>query len=172
MSKIDYILGTSNFELVRSKIAQILLIELTNQKALNVAALALEEAKPTPDPGLIAEYELNISCIPDVVWEERFIRPQPCDYPMVNVVFTNAPLNEGTSHSVQIGENKYQIEGYTDAKSKDSKNGDVLATLKLHRLLSICRNIIMDRNYVQLELEGQNIVGYRRVEDIVIAQPN
>ena len=171
MSKINYILGTDNFELIRSRIAQILLIELTEQKALNIAALAIEITKPTPDPLLIAEYELNISCIPDKVWEERFIRPTPQDYPMLNVVFTNAPLNEAISHSTQIGEDKFQVEAYTDSDSKEKGNGDVLATFKLHRLLAICRKILMDRNYVKLEFEVENFIGYRKVEDIVIAQP-
>lgn len=172
MAEISNILSYANYELIRSRIGYILADELANQKALNEAELIIEQAKPVPDQDLIDLYELNISCIPDKVWEERFIKPQPADYPMVNVVFTGAPLNEGTSHSQQIGTDKYVIECYTDAKSEDEKKGDELASLKLHRLLAICRSILMNRVYVRLGFNSvPYIVGSRIVGDIMIAQP-
>lgn len=170
MSKIDFILPYSKFEQIRSKIASILADELSNQLSLNQAELIVEQAKPSPDQSLIDFYNLNISCIPDRVWEERYYRPQPEEMPLINVVLLNVPLNEGTSHESQIGENKYQIEAYQSAKCNEDDNGDVLATLKLHRLLAITRLILMDRNYVDLELPG--LVGRRQTQDIMIGLPN
>ena len=90
--------------------------------------------------------------------------------PLINVVLLNVPLNEGTSHESQIGENKYQIEIYQSAKCNEDDNGDVLATLKLHRLLAIIRLILMNKNYIDLELPGS--VGRRQTQDIIIGLPN
>lgn len=173
MSEITQIIPYSNFELIRSKIASILADELANQKTLYQAALAAEEAKPPAeqDASLIAFYNLSIDCIPSVVWEERFFRPQPEEMPILNVVLLNVPLNEGTNNTGQVGENKYQIEVYQQAKSKSGQYGDVLATEKLHRLLAIIRVILMDRNYVDLALSNQ-IVRRRQVQDIIIGLPN
>ena len=121
MSKINGILQYSNYEIVRSKIASILADELANQASLNQTALTEEEAKPDPDEALIAFYNLNIDCIPGEVYEERFIRPQPNEYPLINVVLTNVPLDQGTSNTKQEGVNKYQIEFYQQAKDKEQK---------------------------------------------------
>jgi len=170
MSKITGILSYANFELIRSKIASILATELTAQLALNVAARTAELLKETPDTALVALYDLNISCIPSKVYEEKFIRPNPNDYPLINVVLTNVPLNDGTSNTVQYGVNKYQIEFYQDSKSQSANDGDVLATIKLHRIMAICRQILMYREYDQLDLG--TMIGYRIVQDMMIAQPN
>ena len=170
MSNIPFILPYSNFEQIRSKIASILADELGNQLALNRTSLDIEENRPSPNQDLIDFYELNISCIPDRVYEERFFRPQPAEMPLINVVLLNVPLNEGTSHASQIGENKYQIEIYQSAKSTENEGGDTLATIKLHRLLAIVRSILMDRNYIDLGLTS--IVGRRQVQDISIGLPN
>jgi len=170
MSKITAILSYANYELIRSKIASILADELTVQLALNIAARTAELLKPTPDTALIALYDLNISCIPSKVYEERFIRPNPDEYPLINVVLTNVPLNDGTSNTVQYGVDKYQIEFYQDSKSNATKDGDVLATIKLHRIMAICRQILMNREYIQLDLG--NLIGYRIVQDLMIGQPN
>lgn len=169
MSSITQILPYSNFELIRSKIASILADELAHQKTLNTDELAIELAKPSPDAALVEFYELNISCIPDKVWEERFFRTQQEEMPLVNVILLNVPLNEGSSNTGQVGENKYQIEVYQHAKSKSGNDGDVLATLKLHRLLAIIRAILMDRNYIALELPEQ--VRRRQAQDISIGVP-
>ncbi len=174
MSEITDILGYSNFELIRSQIAFILADELAKQKELNVAALALEIVKPEPDPILIELYELNIACIPSKVWMERFRRPSEEDFPMLNVVFINAPLDELQSHSTQIGIDRYQIEVFQMAR--DSKEGaervtgDVHASKKAQRLLALCRLILMDRNYESLGFPG--LVGYRQVREISMAQPD
>lgn len=170
MSKITDIISYANFELIRSKIASILADELSAQLALNTAARTAELAKETPDAALVALYDLNISCIPSKVYEERFIRPTPSEYPLINVVMTNVPLNEGTSNTVQYGVDKYQIEFYQNSKSNVSNDGDVRASIKLHRIMAICRSILMNREYDQLDLG--TMIGYRIVQDIMIGQPN
>ena len=179
MSLIENISFGANFEIIRARIASILADELAAQKALNIIALAEEEAKPSPDEELIKQYQLNIDSIPDKVWEERFRRPQESELPVLNVVFSQAPLNDLITTSTQVGEDKYTIEVYQGSPDKDvdttRKRGDELATLKLHRLLGICRSIIMDRNYIALGFNttGQpNIIGGRRAENIIIAEPD
>lgn len=169
MSKISNIIGPGNFEIIRTQIALILATEFAEQRVKNQAVI--DDTEATPAEKEVSQ--LNLDSIPTEVWEERFVRPQPGEYPLVNVVLTNVPLTDGTSHSVQLTEDKYQIEVYQNAITTDDGGGDYLATIKLHRLLSIIRGILMDRNYVRLGFDtAPFIIGSRRCEDIVIAQPN
>ena len=166
MSKIDHILGASTFEIVRAKIASILSVELANQIVLNQAVI--NDGVSTPEEKAASQF--NIDSIPSKVWEERFRSPIPQDYPLLNVVFIEAPLNESTGHSRQIGIDRFQVECYQHAKKTTEKWGDELASIKLHRLLGICRKILMDRNYYNLELP--EMIGWRNVQNITIGQPD
>ena len=173
MSVIQNIIDYSNFELIRSRIASILADELANQKILYAALLAAELAKPEPDPVLVVKYELNIDSIPDKVWEERFRRPDPSEFPVINVVFTQAPLDDLITGSTEIGVDSYQIEVYQQGKDKEDNRGDYLSSIKLHRLLAIARTIIMNPNYVRLGFNTQPlIIGYRQATGILIGQPD
>lgn len=179
MSIINNIIGMANFEIVRSKIASILSDELANQKTLNETELAIEEAKPTPDPELIALYNANLNAIPDRVYDERFKRPIPEEYkdkPLINVVFQTAPLNELQTISTQIGDNTYVIEFYTGEFEPDDGNpintGDSLATFKLQRIIGICRSILMNPNYQRLGFDITPIVTKVSANNIQISQPD
>ena len=176
MSKLLNIVSESNFELVRSRIASILADELANQLTLNIAAKAAEESKPEPDPVLIALYDLNIASIPSKVYEERFFRPTTQELQaetMVNVVFVDAPLDENTTVSTQIGDDRYMIEAYAAGKTNSNDNADKIATLKLQRLLAIVRAILMNPNYINLGFDTSPlIVGKRICNNIQIGQPD
>lgn len=167
MSKITDIIGYSNFEVVRDKIAEILAIELSNQKSLNELALINEELKPNPDQLLIDLYKMNISCIPNKIFLEKMERLNPIDFPYINVVLINVPLDESTSQEYQIGINRYQVQFYQTANNTENESGDTLSTKKLHRLQAISRAILMDKNYTQLDLDIKFGVGSVRVEEII-----
>lgn len=172
MSIISNIIAESNFEIIRSKIAIILADELANQKALNIAAKANEEAKPEPDPLLIAFYQLNIDSIPGEVFEERFTRITKPEFPVLNVVFVASPLDALITNSSQVSVARYSIEAYASAGDSVDDPGDKLASIKLHRLLAISRSIIMNPNYIRLGFDTvPYIIGYRQCVNIIIGQP-
>lgn len=170
MSYLTEIIGKSNFELVRSKIASILADELANQKTLNQTALETEE-----DADTIELLNLNIDSIPDRVWEERFKRPQKEEYqvtPLVNVLFAQSPL-DSQSVSTQIGDNTFMVEFYVGSRepgTDQNNEGDSLASIKLQRIMWICRSILMYPKYNRLDLG--NYVGSVSVNNIQVSQPD
>lgn len=180
MSVITQIIDKANFELVRSRIASILADELANQKSLNQAELVIEEAKPEPDPLIIAALELNISAIPDKVWEERFKRPQPKEYtinPLINVIFVNAPLADLQTVSTQNGDDTFMIEIYggdrEPPEEEPDNEGDSLSSIKLQRCLAICRSILMSPNYQRLGFDAlPYFVGKVSAGGMQVSQPD
>lgn len=186
MSVITQIIDKANFELVRSRIASILADEFENQRVLNQAALDIELAKPIPDPLIVASLELNLSSIPSSsdgsvrIWEERFKRPQPEEYtvfPLLNVIFTNAPLNDLQTVSTQSGDDTFMIEVYAgdrEPPEEDPDNeGDSLSSIKLQRCLAICRAILMNPNYQRLGFNTlPYFVGKVSAGSIQVSQPD
>jgi uncharacterized protein (TIGR02145 family) len=166
MALINEILGIGTFELVRSRIAQVLATELANQKVLLNTAIN----DPETDPSLLPIYQLSYDSIPNEVWEERFIRPTEVILPFLNVVYVESEFDR-TSNSNQNGDAKFMIEVWQSSPSTDEYNGDQRASLKLSRLLAICRQIIKDRHYLGLGLQ-RSIVGYINPKSIRIAQPD
>lgn len=181
MAVINSIISESNFELVRTRIATILVDEYAEQRILNQAALDAELAKPIidQDPVLIASLELNLSALPTKVWEERFKRPQPKEYidePVVNVIFTNAPLNENQTVSTQIGDDTFVIEVYTGIKEPPEEtpvyDGDSKASIRLQRCLAISRAILMNPQYQTLGFSLGIFIGKVSANNIQIGQPD
>ena len=180
MSVISEIIDKANFELVRSRIASILADELANQKVLNQAALDAENLLPTPDPVIVAALELNLSAIPDRVWEDRFKRPQSEEYtinPLINVIFANAPLNDLQTVSTQSGDDTFMIEVYAGdrepVEEEPTNEGDSLASIKLQRCLAICRAILMNPNYQKLGFDTLPLfVGKVSAGSMQISQPD
>lgn len=178
MAVINNIISESNFELVRTRIATILADEYAAQRILNQDALDAELAKPTPDPDIVVSLELNLSALPTKVWEERFTRPQQKEYidePVVNVIFTNATLNENQTVSTQIGDDTFVIEIYAGNPEPSEEtpvyNGDSKAAIKLQRCLAISRAILMNPNYQQLGF-SEFFIGKISANNIQIGQPD
>ena len=186
MSVITQIIDKANFELVRSRIASILADEFENQRVLNQAALDIEIAKPTPDPVIVANLQLNLSSIPSSsdgtvrIWEERFKRPQPEEdtvFPLLNVLFANAPLNTLQTVSTQDGDDVFMIEVYAGSREPDTENpeneGDSLASIKLQRCLAVCRSILMYPQYDRLGFDTlPYFIGKRSINSLQISQPD
>lgn len=173
MSVLNQIIGLANFELVRSQIAAILALELSNQSTL------LTDAQPWPAEKE-EEYSLSLKSIPSKVWEERFKRPQSEEYKdgvVVNVLFAQAPLNDLQTVSTQNGDNTYIVEVYSGEREPNtenpSKEGDSLAAIKLQRALAQCRAILMNPNYQRLGFDDKPyFIGKVSVSNIQISQPD
>lgn len=160
MAQIDYIIGESNLEKVRTKIAEILADELANQKSL-IEALT----EPTD------EQILTLNSIPDKVYEERFVRISESEYTILNVTIMNQPMSALTGFQQQTDVARINIEAYSQANASSEQGGDTAATLKLHRLIMLCRHIIMAPEYYTLGFE-KGIIGSRVASDIEIYQPD
>lgn len=159
MPQLDYIIGSSNLEIVRSKLASILSDELSNQKSL-IEALA----DPTDDQ------LLSLYSIPEKVYEERFVVIDESEATVLNVTLMNQPLSALTGFQQQTDVARINIEAYSQANSTPEQDGDAAATLKLHRLLMLSRHILMAPQYFDLGLKGY--IGSRVASDLEIYQPD
>ncbi len=136
-----------NFELVRDRIAEILADEILAQSLI---------VPLTP--------ELNAK-----VFVERFVPFDKTDIPCVNVVFANGNYDNQNTLTAD-GLYKYNIDVYAKAKSTTIEGGDKLASIKLHRLLGICRAILENPQYRTLAFAPPSLQRVT-VVDIAIEQP-
>jgi len=136
-----------NFELVRDRIAEILADEISAQSLI---------VPLTP--------ELNAT-----VFVERFVPFDKTDIPCVNVVFANGNYDNQNTLTAD-GLYKYNIDVYAKAKSTTIDGGDKLASIKLHRLLGICRAILENPQYRTLAFAPPSLQR-TTVVDIAIEQP-
>lgn len=136
-----------NFEIVRDRIALILADEISNQSAILPA---------TPD--------LN-----PTVWTERFVPFSHVEFPAVNVIFSSGNfVDQYTTHDLAV--HKYYIDVYAKSPTIGSDGGDKLASIKLHRMLGICRAILENPQYRTLAFAPPSLQ-HTKVVDISIEQP-
>lgn len=160
MSDIGYIIGESNTEKVRDRIALILAENLANQRTLI-------EAETTPTPEML----LTLEAIPEKVFLERFVRPSEDEYPWLNVILDSSPLDELTGIESQTDIAKFTIQSVAKAKSTNDKDGDEKAAILLHRLLMLCRHIIMSPVHITLDFEP-GFIGSVTAGNLLISQPD
>lgn len=186
MSRIDYIIGKSNSEIVRSRIASILALEFKNQFDLITAAIS---GGATGDE--LAELELSLSSIPvfdqnppeetqpepdykSIVWEERFADVSLSEMPFFNVLLMSRPFERLQTNDTNNGIVTYTIESWQKAESNDDISGDSLASFKLQRGLNIAASILSAQPYDTLGFfeQGVYIIGSANVSKIEIEEPN
>lgn len=147
MSKIDYIIPVSNVEVIRDKIASILLDELYNQYQLSGDEL------------------FNIK-----VWLERFVPFDKTEIPTINVYYTNSSVIEKTPNTSKL-KSSYNIDIYYNSKASQLVRGDVNSSLMLHKLLMVCRFILQNTNYLSLNINDLFIYT-TYIDNIAITQPS
>lgn len=142
MSVINTQIPTQSFELVRNRIAEILLDELSNQYDLSY------------DDGIDVT-EVSV---------ERFVPFDITELPAVNVMLSRGML---TSHSAIHSDGTYTfyIDIHHSGKTTDENRGDTLAMVKVQRLAGMCRAILEDTRYKTLGFTPPFIMN-RHVEDI------
>lgn len=127
MAKISSIIGNSYFEQIRDRIAVILALEIENQLLLS------------------GNYDIDAD-----VWLERNIPFDKVEVPAVNVSLASGNYDNKTMGSVR-GSYDFFIDCYCSAKATSVAEADRRATLKLHRLLAICRSILENPVYKTLD---------------------
>lgn len=148
-AKIDGLIPNQNYELIRDRIAAILMEELTNQGAISSPAETFVKG----------------------VWVERFMTfDQAVEFPCLNVVLGDGTYDNKDQTSVD-GYYKYYIVGYTSAPTTRNGKGDTLAKIKLHRLLGMCRAILENPVYKTLDFPTPFLRNLK-VGSITIDQPS
>lgn len=143
MSRITSVIGSQSFEKVRDRIALILADELQNQ--------------------LLIGYDGNL----DVdVYTERFVPFGHAELPAVNVMLMRGEY-DGQTAVQHDGTYRYIIECCTLGTTDGLKRGDEKAMKALHKLLGVCRSILMDSKYIRLGYTVPFIMN-RHVEAISI----
>lgn len=133
MARINGIIPVSYFERIRDRIGVILALEINNQLLLS------------------GNYEIDAD-----VYVERNIPFDKVQVPTVNVSLASGNYANKNQGSVD-GTYEFFIDCYTSAKSNSGAEGDVRATIKLHRLLGICRAILENPVYKTLDFTPPGI---------------
>lgn len=152
MSRITEIIQPQSFEIVRDRIGRILAEELANQFVLN------------PLPEIQAQ-----------VWIERSLQYDKSE--LMDMAQVNVCLGEGSygnqDQTQSDGTYKYYIDVYVNSKSNDDDRADTRASVKLQRMLGICRAILEDSRYKTLGFTAPpGFIGNRHYESLNIQNPN
>lgn len=147
-AKIDGLISNQKYELIRDRLAVVLLEELINQGQLSSPNEVFTKG----------------------VWVERFANfDQPTEFPCLNIVLGDGSYSNKDQECID-GEYRFYIVAYESAKTTLSGRGDTLAKIKLHRLLGLCRAILENPIYRTLDFAPPFTVT-SKVGAIVVNQP-
>jgi hypothetical protein len=127
---ITQIISPAAFEYIRDRIIEILLVEIDGQYIL------------TYDPDIEPDVALNIF----------MERQTPVDkVEMSTIIVSLASGGFGNKSQASIdGDYVYQIDVFTNAKSTATTAGDTASSVKLQKIMRICRGILEDPVYKTL----------------------
>lgn len=148
-AKINEIIIASNFELIRDRIAEILMVELANQSAMSY-----------------------IDYLDADVYVERFIPADPAE--LVNRSMIIVSVSEGNhdnhDYTAFRGNVTYTIDVFTSSNTTNEEGGDQASTKRLEKLLGICSKILNSPIYKTLAFETSMIYRSKTV-GFQIGQP-
>jgi hypothetical protein len=155
---------TDTSELIRDKIADILVTESASQ-------IALATLEGEPDPNLWALRVFTERANPF----EEFLNEDPYATPLVNVWFDSATFDMARGNVVerQMADGVFNVDCYGYAVSRETETGhapgDRDAAMEAQRAARLVRNIIMAATYTYLGMRG--LVGRRWISSIKAFQP-
>jgi hypothetical protein len=135
-----------SFELIRDRIGEILIEELTEQ----VESFYQEE--------LLSD-----------VYIERVIPIDKSELSVINVIFAGGKLN---AENVKDGnlEYIYNVDVYTNSKSNANADSDKVSALKGQRMLGVCRAILRNSGYRTLGFTPGQVVTRVSIRDISVVE--
>jgi hypothetical protein len=152
-----------SFEIIRDKIAAILVTEVNSQMQLAT------DAGKDPDRWKLRVFTERSNPF------EQFLNAQSDKSPIVNIWFDNSSFDPSSSniYQRQKSESIFNIDCYGYGVSSDDgtghKPGDREAALECHRAIRLVRNILMSAQYRYLELQG--LVWQRWPQSVTVFQP-
>lgn len=149
MGLIETAIGESGFELVRDRIASILLDELETQFLLT--------------------YDTDLEAI-DKVWIERIIPYDKEELPAINVSLSKGDYDNKSRDGIRSAY-VFNIDFFANSKKVGIEPGDKLANLKIQKLMRFSRSILENAIYETLAF-NKPFIERVYVSSILIAQPN
>lgn len=154
------------FEVVRDRIAEILITELANQEALAIA----DAADPTP-------YQIAVTTEKTDPWSVK-------QFPLINIWYDTGNIDTSASSPAnqQQGDHFYNLDCYVEKPSEDDgvevKSGDVESAKEVQRVAGLAWQILMADLNAKLQFPARindkpaAIVGYRIFEQLSTFQPS
>lgn len=136
MAVLRQIIEPQNFELVRDRIASILLLEIEHQVYLGSDVV---------QPG---------------IYVERMVPFDKTELPCINVQFGNGKYDGKDVRQAEGGYN-YFIDCHCSAPSTSDDDGDVMAMQKMQRLMGVCRAILENPSYRTLDFTPPSLTRVR-----------
>lgn len=127
MPLIKTIIPPSAFELIRDRIGEILIDEISNQAALTL------------------DSDLTVN-----IFIERSNQLDITDLPAINISISDGQFSNKNYSGSVTGAYAYDIDIYTAKKTNDQISGDVRASFQLQKIIRICRSILDNPIYKTL----------------------
>jgi hypothetical protein len=147
MAKINTIISPQGYEIIRDRIALILADELANQSAMT--------------------YDEDFDA---TVYTERFTPVSYSECPVIIVSLSKGTFDNYTQIN-HHGSYIFDIDAYAALPSNDNNDGDFRSTVSIHKLLGVCKSILLNPIYYILDFEP-GFIEHRSVTEINIATPN
>ncbi len=147
-AKITEIIGPQGYEVIRDQIGIVLTEELAHQQAM------------TYDEDLNAK-----------IFVERFIPVSHEECPVINISLSSGEFDGYTQvnhHATYV----FDIDVYTSRATSIDGRGDVLSVKESHRLIGICKAILLNPIYYMLGFEPGFIENKPFFSDLKIGVPN
>ena len=149
MAKLNYIIPSQGFEVVRDLIAGILQTEFDNQEVL--------DSDPSTHPK---------------VFTSRFAPIDKVEIPSINVRLSRGNPDTNTTSSGD-GSYKYLIDVYAKAKTTSVERADERAEHRLHKMMGRVMVILEDPQYRTLGITVKPAgIGGTEFDDMAIGDPN
>jgi len=123
MAKINTIIPQQNFELIRDRIGEILADEISNQYALTSST----------------------DTVP-VIWISRCVPFDKEELPAINISLARIDYSSKDARSVE-GLDNFNVDVYASSPNKAGGNGDKLASIKVQKIVGLCRSILENPIY-------------------------
>ena len=146
MSKITGIIPSGSSELIRDRIAVLLIDEIENQVNL-----------------------VGSTMFPINAFVERISPIDKSELDCINILYLGS-LFDNYDVKQSDGLHRYTIDCYVTAKSTDEGGWEELSNFKLQKLLHVCRSILKASYYVTLGFERPFIMN-TKVESVQIMEP-
>tara|TARA_R110002126_G_scaffold53535_10_gene144567 strand:+ start:621 stop:1202 length:582 start_codon:yes stop_codon:yes gene_type:complete len=114
--------------------------------------------------------EFAVNTIIPTIYTERVQEIDKSNMPAVNIVFEGL-ANDSLDNSDNSGTYTFNIDCYANGKATQTKTAGSNASIDLHRLISICKQVLLNAAYKNLLFGDDMVVNSRAIRSIQTADP-
>jgi hypothetical protein len=140
------LISNRNFELIRDAIGRVLTAEFANQVSLGL--------------------DFNVS-----IFSERYEPIDANEGNVINVFFSGNQIQEKQSYGVDLFDNKFIIEIYTNDSTDENDLGSKKAAERLSRIFGIIWAILRDPQYNYLDFTDKTFIQHRYIQSMDRTMP-